>query len=120
MELRALRKIFPIRGGILQRTVAEVVAVDGVDLTIRKGETLGVYDNPVGIIPAVLPYLVGPGLVFVPGEGHAVQVLRQVRKVQLSPYDPRRPARVCTGPGLPQPTKAVDHTAPTTTTTTTR
>ena len=83
-------------------------------LNLRKGETLGVYDNPIGLIPAVLPYLVGPGLVFVPDEGHAVQVLRQVRKVQISPYDPRRPPRVCTGPGLPQPTPAVAR--PTTTT----
>jgi peptide/nickel transport system ATP-binding protein/oligopeptide transport system ATP-binding protein len=41
VELRDLRKIFPIRGGILQRTVAEVVAVDGVNLSVRKGETLG-------------------------------------------------------------------------------
>ena len=41
METRNLVKIFPIRGGILQRTVAEVRAVDGVDLAINRGETLG-------------------------------------------------------------------------------
>ncbi|MFN8620962.1 MAG: oligopeptide/dipeptide ABC transporter ATP-binding protein [Chloroflexota bacterium] len=36
-----MTKTFPIKGGILQRTVAEVRAVDGVDLVIRRGETLG-------------------------------------------------------------------------------
>jgi peptide/nickel transport system ATP-binding protein/oligopeptide transport system ATP-binding protein len=41
VETRDLVKIFPIRGGILQRTVAEVRAVDGVDLRINRGETLG-------------------------------------------------------------------------------
>ena len=41
VEVRGLMKTFPIRGGILQRTVAEVRAVDGVDLVIRRGETLG-------------------------------------------------------------------------------
>ena len=36
-----LVKNFPVKGGVLQRTVAEVSAVDGVDLRIRRGETLG-------------------------------------------------------------------------------
>jgi peptide/nickel transport system ATP-binding protein/oligopeptide transport system ATP-binding protein len=41
VEVRGLYKRFPVKGGILQRTVAEVRAVDGVDLDIRRGETLG-------------------------------------------------------------------------------
>jgi oligopeptide/dipeptide ABC transporter ATP-binding protein len=41
VEVRDLVKHFPIRGGILQRTVAAVQAVDGVSFTIRRGETLG-------------------------------------------------------------------------------
>ncbi|MEA2676628.1 MAG: peptide/nickel transport system ATP-binding protein [Chloroflexota bacterium] len=41
VEVRGLFKRFPVKGGILQRTVAEVRAVDGVDLEIRRGETLG-------------------------------------------------------------------------------
>ncbi|MDQ3508268.1 MAG: dipeptide ABC transporter ATP-binding protein [Actinomycetota bacterium] len=32
---------FPIKAGILKRTVGHVKAVDGVDLSVRKGETLG-------------------------------------------------------------------------------
>ena len=35
-----LRKHFPVRGGFLQRETASVRAVDGVDLAIRRGETL--------------------------------------------------------------------------------
>src|SRR6476661_9893476 len=41
VEVRDLVKHFPIHGGILQRTVATVQAVDGVSFTIEKGETLG-------------------------------------------------------------------------------
>lgn len=39
---RDLKKHFPITGGILNRTVAHVRAVDGVSFTVMKGETLGV------------------------------------------------------------------------------
>ena len=41
VEVRDLVKHFPIRGGILQRTVGWVQAVDGVSFDIRRGETLG-------------------------------------------------------------------------------
>ena len=42
LEVRNLRKYFPItRGLIFQRHAGDVKAVDGVNLTIRRGETLG-------------------------------------------------------------------------------
>jgi oligopeptide/dipeptide ABC transporter ATP-binding protein len=41
LEVRGLRTWFPITAGVLQRTVAHVRAVDGVDLAIHQGETLG-------------------------------------------------------------------------------
>jgi oligopeptide transport system ATP-binding protein len=41
LELKDLKKWFPIRGGILSRVVANVRAVDGVSFTVRKGEVLG-------------------------------------------------------------------------------
>ena len=41
VEVRDLVKFFPIHGGVLQRTVANVQAVDGVSFDIFKGETLG-------------------------------------------------------------------------------
>jgi len=41
LEVRDLRKHFPIRKGVLSRTVGFVYAVDGVSFHIDKGETLG-------------------------------------------------------------------------------
>jgi len=41
LEVRGLKKYFPISAGVLQRTVGYVRAVDGVDLTIKQGETVG-------------------------------------------------------------------------------
>ena len=41
LDVRGLRTWFPVRSGVVSRTVAHVHAVDGVDLTIRQGETLG-------------------------------------------------------------------------------
>jgi peptide/nickel transport system ATP-binding protein len=41
IEVEGLTKHFPIRRGLFSREVAAVRAVDGVDFTIRRGETLG-------------------------------------------------------------------------------
>ena len=41
LEVRNLKKHFPVRGGLLHRVIAQVRAVDGVDFTIRQGRTLG-------------------------------------------------------------------------------
>ncbi len=41
VEVKGLKVHFPIKGGIFNRTVANVKSVDGVDLFIRRGETLG-------------------------------------------------------------------------------
>ncbi len=41
-ELRDLKVHFPIQRGFLRRTVGWVKAVDGVDLELRAGETLGI------------------------------------------------------------------------------
>ena len=41
LQTKDLKMHFPIRAGVLQRTVGHVKAVDGVDLSVRRGETLG-------------------------------------------------------------------------------
>ena len=42
LRVRGLTKHFPVRtGAVLRRTVAQVHAVDGVDLDVHRGETLG-------------------------------------------------------------------------------
>jgi peptide/nickel transport system ATP-binding protein len=40
LEVNALKKHFPIRGGLFGRETANVYAVDGVTFSIQKGETL--------------------------------------------------------------------------------
>lgn len=42
LEVRNLKVHFPVFGGVFQRRVAEVKAVDGVSFTVYSGETLGV------------------------------------------------------------------------------
>jgi oligopeptide/dipeptide ABC transporter ATP-binding protein len=42
IKVENLKKYFPIRGGLLQKTVGHVKAVDGISLEIKKGETLGI------------------------------------------------------------------------------
>src|SRR5437870_11436500 len=41
VDVKGLKVYFPIKGGILNQTLANVKAVDGVDLFVRRGETLG-------------------------------------------------------------------------------
>jgi oligopeptide transport system ATP-binding protein len=41
LEVKNLKVYFPVFGGVLQRKVAEVKAVDGVSFNIYRGETLG-------------------------------------------------------------------------------
>jgi microcin C transport system ATP-binding protein len=42
METIQLKVWFPIRAGLIRRTVGNIKAVDGVDAVVRAGETLGV------------------------------------------------------------------------------
>jgi microcin C transport system ATP-binding protein len=42
LEAKDLRVWFPIRRGFLRRTVGHIKAVDGIDLAVKEGQTLGV------------------------------------------------------------------------------
>jgi oligopeptide/dipeptide ABC transporter ATP-binding protein len=41
LEIDNLKKFFPVRKGVLNRTVGHVKAVDGVSFSLNRGETLG-------------------------------------------------------------------------------
>ncbi len=41
LQVRSLKKHFPVGGGLLRRHRAVIKAVDGVDLALERGETLG-------------------------------------------------------------------------------
>ena len=42
IEVRSLKKWFPIKEGMLSAVVNHVRAVDGIDLDVKRGETLGI------------------------------------------------------------------------------
>src|SRR5215510_3487901 len=42
LMINNLRKYFPVRGGILNRTAGYIRAVDDVSFSVMKGETLGI------------------------------------------------------------------------------
>ncbi len=41
IQVKNLVKYFPVRGGVLQKVIANVQAVDDVSFTVREGETVG-------------------------------------------------------------------------------
>ncbi len=41
LEVKDLKKHFPVKKGLLRRTVGQVYAVDGISFTVNEGETLG-------------------------------------------------------------------------------
>ncbi len=41
IEVKNLKKYFPVRKGLFSKTIGQVKAVDGVSFSIRQGETLG-------------------------------------------------------------------------------
>jgi len=48
LEVRDLKKHFPIRTGVLKRTTGWVYAVDGVSFEVEKGETMGLVGESGG------------------------------------------------------------------------
>ena len=108
LEVRGLKKHFPVHAGLLRRRVGSVLAVDGVSFDIRRGETLGLVGESgsgKSTVGKTVLRLIDPtaGEILVRGEDvtHAgagrMRVLRrQMQMVFQDPYaslNPRLSAR---------------------------
>jgi peptide/nickel transport system ATP-binding protein len=115
VEVRDLVKHFPVHGGVLQRTVAVVQAVDGVSFDVARGETLGlVGESGCGktTVGRLLLRLIEPTAGTIRFDGQDVTALKGTdlkayrRRMQIifqDPYaslDPRTPIADSIGEGL--------------------
>jgi oligopeptide/dipeptide ABC transporter ATP-binding protein len=115
LEVKNLVKHFPIKGGLLQRTVAHVRAVENVSFTVKEGETLGLVGESgcgkttVGrtilrLTPATSGTVAFQGKdVFKAGAGEMKALRKDMQIIFQDPYsslDPRMPVGESIGEGL--------------------
>ena len=115
LQVQNLKKYFPVRGGLLQRVVAQVKAVDDVSFYVRPGETLGLVGESgcgkttVGrtllrLVPATSGHALfeGEDLFTLPAS-KLKRVRRDIQIIFQDPYsslDPRVPIGESVGEGL--------------------
>src|SRR5579884_170480 len=115
LDVQNLVKYYPVRGGLLYRTVAEVKAVDNVSFAIKPGETFGLVGESgcgkttVGrtllrLVPATGGKVTFEGRdVFTLGGGELKRLRRDMQIIFQDPYsslDPRMPVGEIVGEGL--------------------
>ena len=97
LVVKGLRVWFPIKGGLLQRTIGYVKAVDGVSFEIKRGETLGLVGESGsgkttlarGILRLVEPFsgeVYFDGINVLKAKGREMRTLR--RRMQIIFQDP--------------------------------
>lgn len=91
LEVRNLKKYFPVLGGVLRRQVASIKAVDGVGFSLQPGETLGLVGESgcgksttgrclIGLYPP------SAGSILYRGADGEVTDLARLNRGQLRPY----------------------------------
>jgi peptide/nickel transport system ATP-binding protein len=97
IEVEGLKKHFPVRKGLLRRTVGHVHAVDGVSFSIGEGETLGLVGESgsgKSTAAAVIAGLIAPGAGSVRFDGRPLPGLARARtqddrrRIQIVFQDP--------------------------------
>jgi peptide/nickel transport system ATP-binding protein/oligopeptide transport system ATP-binding protein len=115
VEVKNLVKYFPVRGGLLQRVVAWVQAVDNVSFSIKEGETLGLVGESgcgkttVGrtllrLVPATGGSVIYDGQDVLKANGRELKALRRNMQIifqdPFSSLDPRMPVGESIAEGL--------------------
>ncbi len=106
LQIKDIKKTFPVRKGVFQRIVGQVTAVKGLSLEVQKGKTMGLVGESgcgkstlakmlVGLIEPTAGEIIfdGQALVHKGGE-RDMAAARQVQIVFQDPFsslDPRRP-----------------------------
>lgn len=100
LEVKDLKVHFPVYGGVFQRKVAEVKAVDGVSFTIHRGETVGLVGESgcgkttvgraiVNVLRHVSPDVHISGEInYVSPDGKRTNLVN-LNKSQMMPYRPK-------------------------------
>jgi oligopeptide/dipeptide ABC transporter ATP-binding protein len=115
IEVKNLVKYFPVRGGLLQRVVAQVQAVENVSFTVREGETFGLVGESgcgkttVGrtllrLIPATSGQVLFDGQDIFKANNRELKALRRNMQIifqdPFSSLDPRMPVGESVAEGL--------------------
>ena len=115
VEVKNLVKYFPVRGGLMQRVVAWVQAVENVSFTIKAGETLGMVGESgcgkttigrtiLRLVPATSGSVVYEGQDVFKANARELKLLRRNMQIifqdPFSSLDPRMPVGESIAEGL--------------------